>query len=56
MKQLPFEEVESIQNSCSKAMKLWGYNLANNETEYKNLNPVKIFELFNNELLGATQQ
>merc|ERR1712080_627061 len=50
MKQLPFEEVESIQNKCFNAMQLWGYNLANNETEYKNLNPVKMFDLDNTDI------
>ena len=26
-------------------MKFWGYNIANNEEEYKNLNPLNAFTL-----------
>ena len=30
---------------CKNAMKFWGYNIANNEEEYKNLNPLNAFTL-----------
>ena len=45
VKELSFKEVESIQTTCEKAMKFWGYNIANNEEEYKNLNPLNAFTL-----------
>ena len=54
MKQLPFKEVESIQNTCANAMKFWGYNVANNEEEYKNLKPLKHFTFVGDELSTAT--
>ena len=28
VKEMPFDEVEVIQNNCKEAMKLWGYKIA----------------------------
>ena len=49
MQKLPFHEVQDIQKSCSNALKLWGYNIVNNEEEYKTLKPLRVFSLINNE-------
>ena len=56
MKELPFKEVESIQSICATAMDLWGYNRANNEEEYKDLKPLKIFELHSDNNLLENQK
>ena len=47
MKQLPFNEVDSIQNTCSNALRLWGYNVAEDDEEYKHLKPLQIFTFDN---------
>ena len=56
MKQLPFEEVESIQNKCAKAMDFWGYNSANNRDEYNNLKPLNFFTLDSDKRVINTQE
>ena len=54
MQKLPFQEVQHIQNSCSNALNLWGYNIANNEEEYKILKPLRVFKLNNDESNKST--
>ena len=56
MKQLPFEEVESIQTTCANAMELWGYNSANNEDEYNSLKPLKVFTLDSDKRVTETKE
>ena len=56
MKQLPFEEVDSIQTTCANAMELWGYNIANNEDEYNILKPLKVFTLDSDKRVKETKQ
>ena len=55
MKELSFKEVESIQTTCANAMELWGYNSANNEDEYNNLKPLKVFALDTDKRVTETQ-
>ena len=54
MQKLQFQEVQDIQKSCSNALNLWGYNIANNEKEYKILKPLKVFKLNNDESNKST--
>ncbi|XP_034942897.1 carbohydrate sulfotransferase 5-like isoform X2 [Chelonus insularis] len=42
---LDFEEVEEIQSVCSRAMSLWGYVLALNESHQKSFNPITDYRL-----------
>lgn len=42
-KDLPWQEVNSIQEVCRKALKLWGYVLAKNETHLRSFMPVGEF-------------
>ena len=37
---LTFDEVVRIQDACKQAMKLWGYKLAQNETEQMSFDPI----------------
>ena len=46
---LSFQEVVEIQKSCTRALKLWGYNVANKGAEYKSLNPLRNFTLYGND-------
>jgi hypothetical protein len=40
-KELPYNEVKYIQDSCKEAMRLWGYKEANNASELlRNFNPL----------------
>ena len=54
MQKLLFPEVKVIQNACSGAMDLWGYNVANDEEEYKNLKPLRVFTLDSNDTSKST--
>ena len=54
MQKLPFQEVQDIQKSCSNALNLWGYNIANSEEEYKSLKPLRVFKLNNDESNKST--
>lgn len=43
--ELSFQEVQHIQNKCKKAMKLWGYKMANTPQELQDLQPLLQYEL-----------
>lgn len=46
-KELPFNEVKYIQDSCKEAMRLWGYKDASNASELlRNFNPLLPFPDF----------
>lgn len=46
-KELPFDEVEKIQENCREAMILWGYKEANSSTELQdNFHPFLPFHDF----------
>lgn len=43
-KDLEWAEVERIQKVCSKALKLWGYEIAKSEKHLRSFMPVGVFK------------
>jgi hypothetical protein len=47
IKELQFDEVRNIQESCKEAMTLWGYKKAYNATELlKDFDPLLTYDVF----------
>jgi hypothetical protein len=46
MKKLTFDEIESIQESCTNAMELWGYRKMSEGDNSENFNPLADFAGF----------
>ncbi|CAG9804669.1 unnamed protein product [Chironomus riparius] len=46
IKKLTFDEIQKIQESCSEAMKLWGYRKLSKDNDVDNFNPIINFLKF----------